>query len=137
MQVEQVLEENKNLKDEVKRLEHIIQLLKKDKFGSKAERFEEITDQLVFNEIELEAPKAPPEKETITYTRKKGRKKKRPIPEGVPREEKIIDLPENEKICPHDGTPLKCVGEVCTEKLKTTPAQTSVVVEKRLKYACP
>lgn len=137
MQVKEVLEENKNLKDEVKRLQHIIQLLKKDKFGSKAERFEEITDQLVFNEIELEASKAPPERETITYTRKKGRKKKKAIPEGVPREEKIIDISEEEKICPHDGTPLKCVGEVRSEKLKTIPAQTSVVIERRLKYACP
>jgi transposase len=137
VQVEKVLEENKNLKDEVKRLHHIIQLLKRDKFGSKAERFEEITDQLVFNEIELEAPKAPPEKETITYTRNKGRKRRKAIPEGVPREEKIIDIPEDEKTCPYDGTALKCVGEVRSEKLKTIPAQTSVVVEKRLKYACP
>lgn len=137
MQVEEVLEENKNLKDEVKRLHHIIQLLKKDKFGSKAERYEEITDQLVFNEIEVEAPNSPPEKETITYTRNRGRKKKKPIPEDVPREEKIIDIPEDEKTCPQDGTPLKCIGETITEKLKTIPAQTSVVIEKRLKYACP
>lgn len=136
-ELESLKEKNQHLEGEVKRLHHIIQLLKKDKFGSKAERFEEITDQMVFNEFELEAPKAPPEKETITYTRKKGRKKKKPIPEGVPREEKIIDISESDKICPHDGTALKCVGEVVSEKLKTIPAQTSVVVEKRLKYSCP
>lgn len=137
MEVEKVLEENKNLKNENEQLRNIIMLLKKDKFGSKAERFENITDQLIFNDIEVEAPHAPAEKETITYTRKKGRKKKKSIPENIPREEKTIDLPEDEKICPHDGTSLKCIGEVVTEKLKTVPAQSTVIVEKRLKYACP
>ncbi len=130
-------DKSENLEAEVDRLRHIIVLLKKDKFGSKGERFNEITEQLVFNEIEITAPKAPVETETIQYTRKKGRKKKRPIPENIPREEKIIDIPESEKTCPHDGTRLKCIGEVVSEKLKTVPAQSTVIVEKRLKYACP
>jgi len=134
---ETLKDKNQHLEDEINQLRKIILLLKKDKFGSKAERFETITDQLVFNDIEVEAPHAPGEKETITYIRKKGRKKKRPIPENIPREEKIIDLPEDEKICPHDGSPLKCIGETTTEKLKTVPAQSTVIVEKRLKYACP
>ncbi len=132
-------ETNVNLLEEVDRLQQIIRLLKKDKFGSKGERFEDVLDQMIFNEIEVEAAKASPEDETetIQYTRKKGRKKKEPIPDSVPREEKIIDLDEEEKVCPHDGTPLKCIGEVVTEKLKTVPAQSTVIVEKRLKYACP
>ena len=138
MSLEEVLKENKTLRDEVDQLRNIILLLKKDKFGSKAERFENITDQLIFNDIEVEAPHAPEEKETITYTRSKGgRKKKKPIPAHIPREEKIIDLPEDEKTCPYDGTALRCIGEVVTEKLKTVPAQSTVIVEKRLKYACP
>lgn len=144
MPVEELLKEYKNLKDknehlleENDRLRHLVNLLKKEKFGSKGERFEIIADQLIFNEIEVEAPKAPPERETLTYTRKKGKRKKRPIPENIPREEKVIDLPEEEKVCPHDGAHLKCIGEVVTEKLKTVPAQSTVIVEKRLKYACP
>lgn len=144
MSNEELVKENKNLKDKTQYLEDeneqlrkIIMLLKKEKFGSKGERFEYINDQLLFNDIEVEAPHAPEEKETITYSRKKGRKKKKPIPENIPREEKIIDIPEEEKICPHDGTPLKCIGETSTEKLKTVPAQSTVVVEKRLKYVCP
>ena len=118
-EVEVLKEQSQHLVEENERLQSIIRLLKKDKFGSKAECFEEITDQLVFNEIEVEAPKAPPETEEITYTRKKGRGKKKPIPDGVPREEKIIDIPEEEKVCPHDGSRLECIGEVVTEKLKT------------------
>jgi len=130
---------NSHLLKEVDRLQHIIRLLKKDKFGSKGERFDEVVDQMIFNEIEVEASKADheDETETIQYTRKKGRKKKAPIPDSIPREEKIIDLDEKDKVCPHDGTPLKCIGEVVTEKLKTVPAQSTVIVEKRLKYTCP
>ena len=129
---------NKNLEKEVERLQLILRLMKKEKFGSTSERYEEIAGQLIFNEFEKETPPTPPtETETIKYTRKKGRNKKRPIPENVPREEKIIDLPESEKTCPHHGTPLKCIGESSSEKLKTIPAQTSVVIERRLKYTCP
>ena len=130
-------EQIKYLSEEVERLQGYIRLLKKDKFGSRSERIEELTDQLIFNEIEVESPKAPPEKETITYTRNKGRQQKKPIPPGVPREEIIIDLPEDKKICPHDGTPLKKIGEQVKEKLKTVPAQTSVLIERTIKYACP
>jgi len=130
-------EQIKYLGEEVERLQGYIRLLKRDKFGSKSERVEELTDQLLFNEIEVEAPKAPPEKETITYTRRRGRQKKKPIPANVPREEIIIDLPEQKKVCPHDGTRLKKIGEQISEKLKTVPAQTSVLIERRFKYACP
>jgi len=128
------------LKTEVERLNSIICLLKRGKYGSKSERFTEISpEQLIFNEIEKEASLPPilEEIETITYNRKKGRGKKKPFPDNLPREEKIIDIPEDQKTCPHDGHRLKEIGEERTEKLKTVPAQMSVVVEIKKKYACP
>lgn len=134
-----VVEENKILKSEIERLNAIILLLKRGKYSSKSERFEDIpAEQLVFNEIEKEArlPEVAEETETITYERKKGRGKKKPFPENLPREEKILDLPEEEKICPHDGHRLTEIGEERTEKLKTIPAQSSIVVEVKKKYAC-
>jgi transposase len=134
-------EENQLLKDENERLRGMILLLKRCKFGSQSERVEDIApDQLLFNEIEKEAARLPDhsgETEMITYTRKKGRAQKKPFPEHLPREERIIDLPEEQKTCPHDGHRLKEIGEDRTEKLKTIPAQTSVVVEVKKKYACP
>ena len=133
-----VVEENKNLREEIERLQGYIRLLKRNIFGPKSERVEDLPpEQLIFNEIEFEAIKVPEEKETITYTRKKGRQKKKPFPENIPREEVIIDLPEEQKVCPHDGTKLNKIGEVVTEKVKTIPAQTSIVVERKFKYACP
>jgi transposase len=121
-------------------LKNIIELLQKDKFGSKSERFELAHDQMLFNELEVETEPVEPEQTEMIegYERKKkGRGSRKPFPKDLPREEVVIDLPETEKICPHDGSSLKCIGEEVTEKLKTVPAQVSVVVEKKLKYACP
>lgn len=127
------------LKTEVQRLNGIILLLKRGKFGSTSERVTETDSaQLIFNEIEKEAGllSPPDEMETITYDRKKGRGKKRPFPEHLPREEKIIDLTDEEKVCPHDGSSLTLIGEEVSEKLKAVPAQFSVLVEIKKKYAC-
>jgi len=132
-------EENIFLKSELERLNGIILLLKRGKFGSKSERVVDVPpEQLVFNEIEKEAtlPVQPELTETITYKRRKGRGKKKPFPDNLPREEKIIDLREEDKICPHDGTRLTEIGEVRAEKLKTIPAKMSIVVEVTKKYAC-
>lgn len=139
-ELERLQEELDILRQQNVALKHIITLLKKDKFGSKSERMDLPQDQLLFNELEVESRFLEPEQtELITgYTRaKKGRGAKKPFPKALPREEVIIDLRESEKVCPHDGTALKPIGEEVTEKLKVVPAQVSVVVEKKLKYACP
>ena len=126
------------LKSEVERLQKIILLMKRDKFGSRSEKVIDIPDQLLFNEIEKEVSQLlPPETEEITYTRAKGRGNKKPYPDDLPREERVIDLKDTEKFCPHDQTPLKLIGEERKEKIKTVPAQTSIVVEIYKKYACP
>jgi transposase len=131
---------NEYLIAEVEYLKQVINLLKRDKFGSTSEKMIELpVEQLLFNELEKEAQKNEPEQTELIagYTRKKGRGVKRPFPESLPREEVIIDLPESEKICPIDGTALKQIGEEITEKLKIVPAQATVVIERKKKYACP
>ena len=140
MTVESLSEEVSNLKSEIERLYGIIRLMKRDKFGPKSERVEDIPpEQLIFNEIEKEAATPPTDEEieTITYKRKKGRRPKKPFPEHLPRETRIIDLSESEKRCPHDGHQLREIGEERSEKLKTVPAQSSIVVEIKKKYVCP
>lgn len=137
--IEELQKKNEHLETEVERLKGIILLLKRGKFGSTSERVTDLpAEQLVFNEIEKEAGElaAPGEMETITYERKKGRGQKKPWPSHLPREERIIDLPENEKTCPHDGTPLHEVGQEVSEKLRAVPAQFSVLVLVKKKYAC-
>ncbi len=140
MQVDQLEKKVESLEVENQRLRDMIVLMNREQFGTKSERVEELPlEQLLFNEIEREAANLPTEQyETIAeHTRKKGRGKKKPFPDHLEREEKIIDLTDEEKICPHDGTRLKEIGEEVTEKFKTIPAQMSVIVYRKKKYACP
>lgn len=39
------------------------------------------------------------------------------LPEGLPREVVIIDLPEARKTCPCCGGERHCIGEIVSEKL--------------------
>jgi transposase len=102
-------QEVKSLQTEVERLKGMVLLLRREKFGSKSERFEN-ADQLIFNEIEFLSGTLPDtsgesETETVSYKRAKpGRGKKKSFPENLPREERVFDLTENEKTCPHDGS---------------------------------
>ena len=71
-------------------------------------------DQLgLFNEAEelcAEEVEAQQE-ECVTVEEHKRKKKPRVgIPDHLPREEIIYDLAEEDKFCPHDGTPLKPFG---------------------------
>ena len=125
---------------EIERLQWLVKKYKHQIYGSPSEKFIDTSEQFLFNEIEAEIPNIEPEQTELIdgYTRKaQGRGRREPFPEALPREEVVIDLPEDEKICPHDGTELEYIGDEVTEKLKTVPAQVSVVVEKRKKYACP
>lgn len=129
------------LETENSRLKHMLLLMKRDKFGSTSEKLTDLPpEQLLFNEIEKEAKNVEPEQTELIdgYERKKkGRQARKPFPSDLPREEVTIDLPESERFCPKDGTALKEIGEEVTEKLKIIPAQLSVMVEKKKKYACP
>ena len=131
--------QNKNLLAENERLYGIIRLLKKDKFGfqSRAIFQKSLRNSWPLIILRRRFSKEPEKPVTVTYKRKKGRSPGKGVPDDLPREEKIIDLLEEEKTCPHDGARLECIGSVDTEKIKTVPAQTSIVVEKRLKYVCP
>ncbi len=59
------------------------------------------------------------------------------IPDNLPREEFVHDIPDSEKICPHDGTALNVIGSEDHEQLGIVPATIKVIRHKRLKYACP
>lgn len=129
------------LKDENERLKWLIKKFQHRLYGSTSEKHvEDEIEQMLFNELEVEAQSIEPEQVELIdgYERKpKGRGKRKPFPEDLPREEVIIDLPDVEKVCPHDGTTLKEIGEEVTEKLKVVPAQMIIVIEKKKKYACP
>ncbi|WP_299013457.1 IS66 family transposase [uncultured Photobacterium sp.] len=74
-----------------------------------------------------------PEMETVTYTRKRGRK---PINPDLPREVIKYDLAEDEKICPYCQGALHAIGVESSEQLEIIPKQVKVLRHERKKYAC-
>ncbi|SMF37296.1 transposase [Alteromonadaceae bacterium Bs31] len=87
-------------------------------------------------ESEEEAPTDEPRKDTEVKGHTRTSKPRVSIPANVPREEIVYDISDEEKVCPHDGSPLECIGSEDQEKLDIVPAQIKVFVHRRLKYAC-
>ena len=75
----------------------------------------------------------------ITIEEHERRKKpgKKAIPAEFPRIPVVHDIAEADKICPHDGTALKVIGHESAERYDYVPPQLRVLVDQRLKYACP
>ncbi|MHC4215302.1 MAG: IS66 family transposase [Planctomycetota bacterium] len=123
---------------QIDRLHEQIRFLRSKLFGRKTEKYVESgEDQLrLFDEIEDAASAKEVDKQAVpvaAYKRKKrGRK---PLPEDLPRIEKIHDLPEEEKVCAC-GCELTKIGEEVSEKLDYIPAKLQVIKHIRYKYAC-
>lgn len=73
--------------------------------------------------------------EIAGHTRqKRGRK---PLDPALPREIVRHELPEAERVCPHDGKTLVEIGVETSEQLDIIPQQVRVIQHQRVKYACP
>ena len=96
-------------------------------------------DQLgLFNESEQLAEdvtdEAAPERETLTYTRNKPKRK--PLPKDLPRETVVHDIAEADKVCDCCGGDLHKIGEESSEQLEFIPASIKVIEHIRPKYGC-
>ncbi len=136
LQVENYREKIKHFELEVSRLHEMLLDLKRMKFGTKSERWES-PEQLVFNEVEVEARKPEPSIEDDDeiriegYTKKRGHRKA--MPSDLEREVIIIELPESERFT-EDGMTLKIIGYEISEKLSYEPSKTKVIEYRRAKY---
>jgi len=138
-QIDQLTEDNQKLEGQVAWLNRQV-------FGKKAERYEDPSQhKLPFetngDDEAAEAAKDSSDADAMTVTRKRpasgGRGKRLPIPDDLPRVERVYDLPEDEKTDPQTGQPFKKIGEVITEQLSFTPGSVFVVRHIRFKYAKP
>ena len=122
-------------------LQEQVRLLLARRFGASSERVAD--GQLgLFNEAEeLAADSAPDaeegDEETVAVTGRRRRGKRRPLPEHLPRIEIVHELPEAERVCPHDGAVLEAFGEESSEQLDVVPARVQVLHHRRVKYRCP
>ncbi|HLP10038.1 MAG TPA: IS66 family transposase [Opitutaceae bacterium] len=132
-------ERNVELEIQIAGLREQINLLIAKRFGASSEKHS--PDQLrLFDEAEKEAVEAVVEEDEETvevsvHARQKPRRK--PLPPELPRIEVVHDLPEAEKVCPHDGATLTRIGEEVSEQLDIVPAKIQVIRHVRVKYACP
>jgi len=128
---------NAHLQSRVVTLQEQLNLALARRYAASSEKLS--PDQIrLFDEAEVETQAAvPTEAETISVPahtrRKRGRK---PLPEVLPRVEVVHDLPETERVCPHDGHLLGEIGEVTSEQLDIVPAKIQVIRHIRKRYAC-
>jgi transposase len=126
---------------EISQLREVIRLLRHWRFGQKSEKVKKNDGQLsfgVFNEVEDLSVEEKEDEKSISVKGhvRRGKPKRMKIPEHLPREEVVIDLPEEEKFCP-EGHELKLIGEDASEQVDIIPAQIKVIRTIRKKYACP
>jgi transposase len=136
---EELIELLVNKDQEIHSLHEMIRLYRLRQFARKSEKL--VPGQLsLFDEADLPQDaeietiaQAEVEISIASYTRKKpGRK---PLPAHLPRQQRLYDLADSEKICAC-GHELKHIKDEKSEQLEIIPAKIYVIEHIRRKYAC-
>ena len=120
-----------------------IDFLTKKLFGASSERrMDDVEGQLhLFNEAETlqkEAVMIPDIESTVKAHTRKAKTTLEEKIKGIPVEEILVDLSEEEKICPQCNTQLKLIGrETIRHEIEYIPAQVKVKKYVSLHYGCP
>jgi transposase len=113
-------------------------LAQSQRFGRKSERFASDEQARLFDEAEaILAKEVDTEGEDVAVPAPTRRKRRpRALPDFLPVQEIVHDLPDEEKICPHDpGHRLVEIGRETSDQLKFIPATVEIVRHVRPKYA--
>jgi transposase len=127
------------LQEKVSFLEEWKRLVTSQRFGSRSEKIPPEQGRL-FNEAELEAgtKDEPNEAEVDVPAHTRRKRGRRPLPDFLPVEEHLHDLPEDQKVCGNDASHrLVEIGRETSDQLKFIPATVAIVRHIRPKYACP
>jgi len=130
-------------------LQHQIEQLIRRIYGRKSEKID--PNQMMLDSIIQESlaqsaaiPVAAEVEAPVVAVAKPGKEKKErtvygriPIPDHLERVEIIIDIPEDKKVSPLTGEPLKIIAVEASEKLEYRPGKLFVKVYKRPQYALP
>lgn len=99
---------------------------------------------MFFNEAEVEGVKAQPAAEEDEADdkvdvpgHKRAKRGRKPLDPALPRTVVRHELPEGERVCPHDGAALTEIGVEISEQMDIVPQQVRVIQHQRVKYACP
>ena len=148
--IEELTRKLQSTQQQLKALQHQVEQLLKRIYGRSSEKFDPnqlrmFEDKELIEAIEGEQGGSAvelPEAVTVAEKRKPLKAKRKhpgriPIPEHLERVEIILDLPEEKKVCPETGKPLKQIGWEISEKLEYRPGRLFVNVYKRPKYVSP
>jgi transposase len=123
----------------ITQMEYQLQQLIHRLYGRSSEKLDP-AQKLLFDEMlqQLEAQSPPAEPQAVEPTPAAPRKGhgRRRIPEDLPRERVIHDLPDDEKPCPCCGEMRTVIGQEASEQLDIEPARLKVIEHVRLKYIC-
>ena len=118
---------------------------KRQLFAAKSEASAGHQKDMFFNEAEaLGSATQPAQEETEADdntvevpAHKRTKRGRKPLDPALPREVVRHELPESERVCPHDGAVLREIGVEASEQLDIIPQQVRVIRHERVKYACP
>ena len=113
-------------------------------FDAKSEVSSQQQKDMFFNEaqslgaISVPAAQEEAEKDGIDVpAHKRAKRGRKPLDAALPREVVRHELPESERVCPHDGAALVEIGVEASEQLEIISQQVRVIRHERVKYACP
>jgi len=130
--------QNSELKQKVDWLMEQFRLSKKKEFGQSSEK-SEYTQINLFDEAEVTADvnvEEPELSEIKRHYRKKAKELPGRLPEDLPVETVIHDLPEDERWCQECSGAMHVMGKDVRRELKLIPAQAIIVEHVRNVYAC-
>ena len=124
-------------------LQEQLNRFKRQLFASKSEAGATHQKDMFFNEAESLSAQAQPAAEETDDDQidvpghKRAKRGRKPLDPALPREVVRHELPERERVCPHDGAALSEIGVEVSEQLDIVPQQVRVIRHERVKYACP
>jgi transposase len=130
-------------------------------YGRKSEKFSTAQLLLLFDKLGEELPPgaaaaagtapeaetAPPSEQSGTVpqptepakplkTTQRAQGGRGPLPSHLPRESRVVSVPEAERKCSHCGADKECIGYRVSEILEFAPAQLRVIEQRREKLVC-
>jgi transposase len=138
---QQVQHQAQTFTNQIKLLEEQLEWFKRRLFGKRSEKIVGLPGEMFlpgFEEIETQEKQQ--EQQVKGHKRKKSLrlgKDKLSFPEDLPVETTVLDIPEEEKICPKTGKPLVKIGEEVSQKLAHKPGSFYIKETIRPKYALP
>jgi transposase len=124
--------------DEISRLQMLIAVLLRNRFGRRSERLGEEALQQGIEDIEQslaeQAAKIEAAQPATERTAKPPKRNRGSLPDHLPRVEVVVDIAD--KTCACCGAPLHAIAEDRSEMLDYAPAQLRVQLIRRPRYGC-